>query len=59
MNKELLVGDKRIPYNIRLSRKAGKMRISVGCETGVVVTCPGVLSRLGPINLSGKNKSGF
>jgi hypothetical protein len=29
-----------VPYRVRISRRARRMRISVGCEAGVVVTLP-------------------
>jgi len=40
MNKELKIQNQPIPYSIKLSRRARRMRISVGCEAGVVVTLP-------------------
>lgn len=40
MDKKLQIENQNIPYNIRVSKRARRVRISVGCETGVVVTLP-------------------
>jgi predicted metal-dependent hydrolase len=40
MIKDLKLENQPIPYSIKLSRRARRMRISVGCESGVVVTLP-------------------
>jgi predicted metal-dependent hydrolase len=40
MQKDLKIGDQSVPYTIKLSRRARRMRISVGSEAAVVVTLP-------------------
>jgi hypothetical protein len=40
MQKELKTKNQLISYKIKLSRRARRMRISVGCNAGVVVTLP-------------------
>ena len=40
MPKELKIKDQKIPYNVRMSRRARRMRISVGSDAGVMVTLP-------------------
>jgi hypothetical protein len=40
MPKEFSIKNQKIPYNIRMSRRARRMRISVGSDAGVVVTLP-------------------
>jgi predicted metal-dependent hydrolase len=40
MQKELTVQNHNIAYSVRLSRRARRARISVGCDSAVVVTLP-------------------
>jgi predicted metal-dependent hydrolase len=40
MNKEIKTENRSISYSIKLSRRARRMRVSVSCDAGVVVTLP-------------------
>ncbi|MDR3642685.1 MAG: M48 family metallopeptidase [Candidatus Doudnabacteria bacterium] len=40
METQNISNNQNIPYKVRLSRRARRLRISVGCENGVVVTLP-------------------